>query len=104
MAVDLEVELLRVRMKSVQYESSLLKDVVHLQRMRIAELERQLEDERAYRIAHRSAADKDGCRHCGLPTPVGQIFCARPCWTAYHQMRKASGATDAERGTRRDDT
>lgn len=75
----LDYELLQLRMKSIQYESTLMKDVLQLQRMRIAQLEQQLSGERAFRRARLGLSAYGACRHCGLPARKGQVFCSRTC-------------------------
>lgn len=80
---DLEVELLLVRIKSVQYESSLLKELVKLQRMRIAHLEAKLQVEKKIRMKRWNLEDIGVCRNCGLDAPGGQVFCSRDCYTEF---------------------
>lgn len=98
-----EMELLLARMKAVQHESQLIREVVRLQRMRIAQLERQLEGEKKYRLAHITGTAVAGCRNCGMPTKYGAVFCDRNCWREHQHHRKMSDAVNQERGTRRSD-
>jgi hypothetical protein len=94
MSADLEYELSVARMKAVQYESSLLNEVVKLQRMKIEQLERQLHAERTARLARWNLSAKLICRNCGLEGKYGQLFCSRPCMLEYQRvsrLRRAGG-------------
>lgn len=84
----LECELLRARMKSIQYESTLLHEVVKLQRMRIEQLERRLEVEKQLRRARFHLTEFGVCRNCGLPTRQGQLYCGRACMTEWQRARR----------------
>lgn len=77
--VDLDLELVQARMKSIQYESSLLNQVVKLQRMRIAQLEQQLTAEKRIRLVRWNLSEQGVCRNCGLDAKHGQVFCSRSC-------------------------
>lgn len=88
MVVDLEMELLRVRMQSVQYESSLLKEVVTLQRMRIEQLDNKLKVEKTLRMERLNLKEYGLCRNCGSRAPYGQIFCARACLHDYARAHR----------------
>lgn len=99
-AHSIELALMQARMKAIQHESTLISEVLKLQRMRIVQLEQQLDAERAYRRASMSEAPVDGCRNCGMQVLDGKVFCTRRCWLEYQHMRKETGAANVQRGTR----
>lgn len=94
MSDAIEWELREVRMKSVLYESQLLHEVVKLQRMRIVQLEEQVEMERTWRaaqvtrMAQMTKADDQVCQYCALPVKHGQVFCSRDCMFSYQRIHK----------------
>jgi ribosomal protein S14 len=101
---SLEVELLLARVKAREHESSLIMEVVRLQRTRIVQLENQLQAEKRYRQAHQQGTGLNGCRNCGLPTQYASIFCNRQCWREWNHRQKEQDTVNVRRGTRREDT
>jgi hypothetical protein len=87
---DLERELLLARMKSIQHESSLIMQVVRLQRMRIEQLERQLQAEKRARLARWNLSEKGVCRNCGGEAQDGQVFCRLECLREYRRAMKVA--------------
>lgn len=87
MAQDLDIELLQARMKAIQYESSLLNEVVKLQRTRIEQLEQRLSAAQA-KLGQATDGVRWICRTCGKPSAKGQVFCRRACFYEYQRPGK----------------
>ena len=101
MADDLEHELLLARMRSIQHESQLINQVVKLQRMRIVQLENEVEYAKRLLRVSKSPPIGSTCRRCGIQTKDGQTFCTRSCYYQWAGGQRREETVDKQRGTSR---
>lgn len=87
MLSELDHELLRMRQKAIQYESSLLKELVRLQRQRIVDLEREVLVANQRRLALVEPGRAGICVQCGAEATHGAVYCSRDCNTAHARAR-----------------
>lgn len=85
---DLDVVLLKARLKSIEDESALLHELVKLQRNRIAQLQQEMNLAPREPEVSATRTETGVCRHCGKPAKQGQVFCQRACFYAWQTARK----------------